>query len=154
MQLNLLAAPHQLRQLNDTRSKGATTSNMSFQDIEAGRAPPLRTSSSSIPQSREDNAFQNLQSSLSLQVFKMNANVQGILKLVDQLGTGMDSATLRKSLCVAIVLCTLYAVAEPDALILYFRHDLTDTTRAMAKRGCEDLKKLSALQMSLVSLLD
>jgi syntaxin 7 len=99
---------------------------MSFQDIEAGRAPPLRPLSQSIPQSREDNAFQNLQSSLSLQVFKMNANVQGILKLVDQLGTGMDSATLRKSL-----------------------HDLTDTTRAMAKRGSEDLKKLSALQTSL-----
>ena len=150
MQLNLLTAPHQL---NDTRSKGATSSNMSFQDIEAGRAPPLRTSSSSIPQSREDNAFQNLQSSLSLQVFKMNANVQGILKLVDQLGTGMDSATLRKSLCVTIVL-VLYVVAKPDALILYFRHDLTDTTRAMAKRGSEDLKKLSSLQTSLVSLLE
>jgi hypothetical protein len=99
-----LAAPHQPHQLNDTRSKGVTTSNMSFQDIEAGRAPPSRPLSSSIPQSREDNAFQNLQSSLSLQVFKMNANVQGILKLVDQLGTGMDSATLRKSLCVANVL--------------------------------------------------
>ena len=92
--------PHQLK---DTRSKGATTSNMSFQDIEAGRAPPSRPLSSSIPQSHEDNAFQNLQSSLSLQVFKMNANVQGILKLVDQLGTGMDSATLRKSLCVISV---------------------------------------------------
>ena len=31
----------------------------------------------------------------------MNANVQGILKLVDQLGTTKDSDTLRKSLCVA-----------------------------------------------------
>ena len=120
---------------------------MSFQDIEAGRAPS-RTPSSSIPQSREDNAFQNLQSSLSLQVFKMNANVQGILKLVDQLGTGMDSATLRKSLCVANILM------EPMLYLLYFRHDLTDTTRAMAKRGSEDLKKLSALQTSLVSLLE
>jgi len=95
---------------------------MSFQDIEAGRGPSLTLTS----QSREDNAFQQLQSSLSLQVFKMNANVQGILKLVDQLGTGKDSAALRKTL-----------------------HDLTDTTRAMAKRGSEDLKKLSALQASL-----
>jgi len=95
---------------------------MSFQDIEAGRGPSLTLTS----QSREDNAFQQLQSSLSLQVFKMNANVQGILKLVDQLGTGKDSANLRKTL-----------------------HDLTDTTRAMAKRGSEDLKKLSALQASL-----
>ena len=72
---------------------------MSFQDIEAGRvAHPSRTPSLSISQSREDNAFQSVQSSLSLQVFKMNANIQGILKLVDQLGTGMDSANLRKSL--------------------------------------------------------
>jgi syntaxin 7 len=58
-----------------------------------------------------------------MQVFKINANVQGILKLVDQLGTGKDSAALRKRL-----------------------HDLTETTRAMAKRGSEDLKQLSALQ--------
>jgi len=78
------------------------------------------------PQSQEDNAFLKLQSSLSLQVFKMNANVQGILKLVDQLGTAKDSATLRKSL-----------------------HDLTETTRAMAKRGSEDLKQLSVLQGGL-----
>jgi len=30
------------------------------------------------------------------------------------------------------------------------RHDLTETTRAMAKRGSEDLKKLSELQAALV----
>jgi len=91
---------------------------MSFQDIEAQSSAP--------PPSREDAAFQSLQSSLSLQVFKMNANVQGILRLVDQLGTQRDSASLRKSL-----------------------HDLTESTRAMAKRGSEDLKKLSAVQASL-----
>lgn len=95
---------------------------MSFQDIEAGRAPPSRPLSSSIPQSHEDNAFQNLQSSLSLQVFKMNANVQGILKLVDQLGTGMDSANLRKSLCVYRCPCALIcAAAKPDALLIVFQ---------------------------------
>ncbi|TFK40278.1 t-SNARE [Crucibulum laeve] len=99
---------------------------MSFQDIETGLAHPTRTPSSSAPQSREDAAFQSLQSSLSLQVFKMNANVQGILKLVDQLGTAKDSANLRKSL-----------------------HDLTEATRGMAKRGSEDLKKLSMLQANL-----
>ncbi|KAJ7109076.1 t-SNARE [Mycena crocata] len=99
---------------------------MSFQDIEAGNAHPVRTQPSLNPQSREDASFLELQSSLSLQVFKMNANVQGILKLVDQLGTAKDSATLRKSL-----------------------HDLTETTRAMAKRGSDDLKKLSVLQMGL-----
>jgi hypothetical protein len=30
-------------------------------------------------------------------------------------------------------------------------HDLTETTRAMAKRGSDDLKKLAALQATLVS---
>jgi len=97
---------------------------MSFQDIEAGVNHPARSPlSTSSPQ---DAPFLSLQSSLSLQVFKMNANVQGILKLVDQLGTAKDSATLRKAL-----------------------HDLTETTRAMAKRGSEDLKKLSSLQSNL-----
>ncbi|KAF8225994.1 t-SNARE [Tricholoma matsutake] len=97
---------------------------MSFQDIEAG--VNLQSRSSSSASNPQDAAFLSLQSSLSLQVFKMNANVQGILKLVDQLGTAKDSASLRKSL-----------------------HDLTETTRAMAKRGSEDLKKLSGLQSTL-----
>ncbi|KAJ7292568.1 t-SNARE [Mycena rebaudengoi] len=94
---------------------------MSFQDIETGLAPPTVA-----PQSREDALFLELQSSLSLQVFKINANVQGIRKLVEQLGTVKDSDTLRKSL-----------------------HDLTDSTRAMAKRGGDDLKRLSVLQSNL-----
>ncbi|KAI6098209.1 t-SNARE [Pisolithus sp. B1] len=97
---------------------------MSFQDIEAGQSRSAFSHISS-PQSREDSAFLSLQSSLSLQVFKINSNVQGILKLVDQLGTTKDSASLRKSL-----------------------HDLTETTRAMAKRGSEDLKRLSSMPVS------
>jgi hypothetical protein len=72
---------------------------MSFQDIETGLSGTALNQTQS-PQSAEDAAFYTLQQSLSLQVFKMNANVQGILKLVDQLGTTKDSATLRKSLCV------------------------------------------------------
>jgi syntaxin 7 len=131
---------------------------MSFQDIEAGRAPPNPQFSSSSPssslgghalQSREDATFQNLQSSLSMQVFKMNANVQGMLKLVDQLGTQRDSASLRKSLRVCIIYSTL-VVANTFSL---HRHDLTESTRAMAKRGSEDLKKLSVMQASLVRSL-
>ncbi|KAG2118522.1 t-SNARE [Suillus cothurnatus] len=93
---------------------------MSFQDIETGLARTGQSSSTAL-QPREESAFLSLQSSLSLQVFKINSNVQGILKLVDQLGTTKDSATLRKSL-----------------------HDLTETTRAMAKRGSEDLKKIAS----------
>lgn len=69
---------------------------MSFADIETGRTRPgLPTNSGS---SSAESAFQTLQQSLSFQVFKINANVQGILKLVDQLGTGRDNANLRKSL--------------------------------------------------------
>ena len=70
---------------------------MSFQDIEAGLTSPA-SSRTTVPQSQEESSFLTLQSSLSLQVFKINANVQGILKLVDQLGTGRDSGGLRKSL--------------------------------------------------------
>ncbi|KAK7063552.1 SNARE domain protein [Favolaschia claudopus] len=94
---------------------------MSFQDIEAGLDPR-----STPAKSREEAAFLELQSSLSLQVFKINSNVQGIRKLVEQLGTVKDSAALRKSL-----------------------HDLTESTRAMAKRGSDDLKKLATLQVTL-----
>ena len=115
---------------------------MSFQDIEAGQA--VRSSSSSVPQSREDADFRNLQHSLSLQQFKMNANVQGILKLVDQLGTPRDSADLRKTLCVLLVVIPLWSAEDCS------RHDLTESTRVMAKRGSEDLKQLSNLQSKLV----
>lgn len=72
---------------------------MSFQDdIEAGFGPANNHSSLATPESPEDAAFRSLQSSLSIQMVKMTANVKGILKLVDQLGTGRDSAALRKSL--------------------------------------------------------
>ena len=76
------------------------THTISFQDIESGQGQPL-SSLYQTPQSRDEAAFLNLQSSLSLRVFKINANVQGIFKLVDQLGTPRDSSTLRKSLCVS-----------------------------------------------------
>ncbi|KDQ62030.1 hypothetical protein JAAARDRAFT_189406 [Jaapia argillacea MUCL 33604] len=102
---------------------------MSFQDIETGLSQAPRNPNapgSTIPQSSEDAAFLQLQNSLSLQVFKINSNVQGILKLVDQLGSSRDNAGLRKML-----------------------HDLTETTRVMAKRGSDDLKKLAAMQTLL-----
>jgi hypothetical protein len=74
------------------------TAAMSFQDVEAGLSnieSPMRNT-----QSPEEAAFANLQSSLSMQVFKIDNNVRGILKLVDQLGTQRDSPSLRKSLYV------------------------------------------------------
>lgn len=75
---------------------------MSFQDVEAGLGHPARAKPTLSSQSREDTSFLELQSSLSLQVFKMNANVQGILRLVDQLGTAKDSTALRKNLCATL----------------------------------------------------
>ncbi|KAK0446855.1 t-SNARE [Armillaria borealis] len=96
---------------------------MSFQDIESGYST---NPSSSGPISSDDAAFMSLQSSLSLQVFKINANIQGIRKLVEQLGTPRDSNVLRKRL-----------------------HDLTESTQSMVKRGSEDLKKLAVLQGGL-----
>jgi len=99
---------------------------MSFQDIETGLSQPPHAPSSATPQSSEEAAFLSLQSSLSLQVFKINANVQGILKLVDQLGTTRDTGSVRTAL-----------------------HNLTEATRDMAKRGSDDLKKLMGLQTKL-----
>ncbi|GJJ14175.1 hypothetical protein Clacol_008436 [Clathrus columnatus] len=92
---------------------------MSFQDLEAGTLP-RRANVSLASAASQNAAFDQLHSSLSLQVFKINANVQGILKLVDQLGTSKDTGNIRKAL-----------------------HDITETTRQMAKRGTEDLKKLT-----------
>jgi len=57
---------------------------MSFQDLEAGRGEPRNASNAPAPRSPQDAAFLQLQNSLSLQVFKINSNVQGMLKLVDQ----------------------------------------------------------------------
>ncbi|KAH8817672.1 t-SNARE [Flagelloscypha sp. PMI_526] len=85
---------------------------MSFQDAEQGRSQP------NPPDGPKPSAFKSLQSSLGLQVFKLNSNIQQIHKLVDQLGTSRDNASLRKTL-----------------------HDLTESTRDMAKRAGEDLKQ-------------
>ncbi|KIJ53698.1 hypothetical protein M422DRAFT_222373 [Sphaerobolus stellatus SS14] len=99
---------------------------MSFADLEAGLGSAGRNNSAPAPRTPQDAAFVQLQQSLSLQVFKINANVQGMLKLVDQLGTARDTGSVRKSL-----------------------HNLTETTRDMAKRGTEDLKKLTTMQKDL-----
>lgn len=99
---------------------------MSFNDFDVERGNARAAAVSAAPTSAEDAQFKNLQGSLSIQVFKINANVQGILKLVDQLGTGRDTGAVRKAL-----------------------HDLTETTREMVKRGTDDLKRLAILGNSL-----
>jgi hypothetical protein len=122
---------------------------MSFQDIEGGSNQTFNSSLRDAPQSREETAFLNLQMSISIQVFKINANVQGILKLVDQLGTPRDSSILRKGLYVSPHSLTIECQFNWSPRFSR-RHDLTETTRAMTKRGSDDLKKLAALQATLV----
>ncbi|KAG8702690.1 hypothetical protein FRC12_008716 [Ceratobasidium sp. 428] len=99
---------------------------MSFADLERGQGGNQRGSSNLVPSSASDAEFLGLQKSLSLQVFKITSNVQGIMKLVDQLGTARDTGTVRKGL-----------------------HELTETTRDLVKRGTDDLKSLSTLQQKL-----
>jgi hypothetical protein len=70
---------------------------MSFSDFDVERG--VSNTRAALPSSAEDAQFKNLQGSLSIQVFKINANVQGILKLVDKLGTGRDTGSVRKALC-------------------------------------------------------
>jgi len=98
---------------------------MSFADLERGQGG-YRNSPGPAPTSPSDAEFLGLQKSLSVQVFKINSNVQGIMKLVDQLGTARDTGTVRKGL-----------------------HELTETTRELVKRGTDDLKTLNTLQRSL-----
>lgn len=99
---------------------------MSFADLERGPGGYQRGSSAIVPTSPSDAEFLGLQKSLSLQVFKITSNVQGIMKLVDQLGTARDTATVRKGL-----------------------HELTEAARDLVKRGTDDLKTLSTLQQKL-----
>ncbi|KAJ7571792.1 t-SNARE [Mycena floridula] len=85
-----------------------------------------RPAPSTVPQTTEDAAFLSLQKSLSVQVLNMNTNIQGIVKLVEQLGTKRDSNGLRKTL-----------------------HDLTESTQTIAKRVSEDLRTFTTAQCSL-----
>jgi hypothetical protein len=72
---------------------------MSFNDLTSNRSPAdLESGNGRSASTPSDSAFLNLQSSLSIQVFKINSNVQGIMKAVDQLGTGRDNGQTRKNL--------------------------------------------------------
>ncbi|KAJ6540734.1 t-SNARE [Mycena capillaripes] len=77
---------------------------MSFQDL-ATPNPPISSAESSV----------------SLQIFKINSNVQGIRSLAEQIGTARDSSSLRARL-----------------------RDLTETTRAVAQRASNDMQALVA----------
>ncbi|KAL1411264.1 SNAP receptor [Vanrija albida] len=91
---------------------------MSFNDLERGQggAPLLPGADSG-----DDAAFTKVKDSVSIQIFKIQTNVQGIQKLVDKLGAGGDGPQLRTAL-----------------------HNLTESTRDMVKRSTEDVKVLAA----------
>lgn len=111
--------------------------DMSFNDLERGESsqPLLRGGPQgiSIPlnslifmpiadkQPDEDRTFTSLKDSCSIQIFKIQSNVQGIQRLVDKLGGASDGPALRTSL-----------------------HNLTDATRDLVKKSTEEVKKLAA----------
>ncbi|KIR96752.1 syntaxin 7 [Cryptococcus deuterogattii 2001/935-1] len=90
---------------------------MSFNDLERGQAEPLLRGGAPD----QDTAFTALKDSVSIQIFKIQSNVQGIQRLVDKLGGNADGDNLRTSL-----------------------HNLTEATRDMVKRSTLDVKKLAA----------
>ena len=93
-----LPSAHSFISVPQLRTINSSDKSMSFADIETGLAQAPHAPSSSTPISREDAAFQSLQSSLAMQVFKINANVRGMLELVEKLGTAKDSEQVRTGL--------------------------------------------------------
>ncbi|KAK6902810.1 hypothetical protein I203_108069 [Kwoniella mangroviensis CBS 8507] len=90
---------------------------MSFNDLERGQSQPLLRGNAPD----QDPTFTALKDSVSIQIFKIQSNVQGIQKLVDKLGGNGDGPALRTSL-----------------------HNLTEATREMVKKSTDDVKKLAA----------
>ncbi|WVQ78196.1 hypothetical protein IAT38_000279 [Cryptococcus sp. DSM 104549] len=89
---------------------------MSFNDLERGQVEPLLRGNAPD----QDATFTALKDSVSIQIFKIQSNVQGIQKLVDKLGGNVDGPNLRTSL-----------------------HNLTEATREMVKKSTTDVKTLA-----------
>ncbi|ORY32248.1 putative t-SNARE [Naematelia encephala] len=92
---------------------------MSFNDLERGESsqPLLRSGKAD-----EDKAFTSIKDSVSIQIFKLQSNVQGIQRLVDKVGGAGDGPALRTSL-----------------------HNLTEATRDMVKKSTDDVKNLASM---------
>ncbi|ODO03486.1 syntaxin 7 [Cryptococcus wingfieldii CBS 7118] len=75
----------------------------------------------SLAPADQDATFTAIKDSVSIQVFKIQSNVQGIQRLVDKLGGSSDGEQLRASL-----------------------HNLTEATRDMVKKSTGDIKKLAS----------
>lgn len=61
-----------------------------------------------LPSTDTDKAFTTAKDAVSIQVFKIQSNVQGIQRLVDKLGGAGDGPALRTSLCVYRFSLSLY----------------------------------------------
>ncbi|KAI5454145.1 SNAP receptor [Naganishia albida] len=97
---------------------------MSFDNFDLERR--AETSGRTSPNDRNLDThyhFDGFKNSISLQIFKVNSNVQGINRLIDKLGTVHDGATLRKSL---------------------YRANLTESTRRMIERSGKDIQEWAA----------
>ncbi|WVN85213.1 uncharacterized protein L203_100358 [Cryptococcus depauperatus CBS 7841] len=90
---------------------------MSFNDLERGQAEPNSRGTTSD----QDGAFTALKDTVSIQIFKIQSNAQGIQRQVDKLGSPEDGENLRINL-----------------------HNLTEATREMVKKSTEDVKKLAS----------
>ena len=82
---------------------------MSFNDLERGEVsqPLIRSAVGGqiapvtiecILIAENDNTFTSIKDSVSIQIFKVQSNVQGIQRLVDKLGGQADGPALRTSL--------------------------------------------------------
>ncbi|KAJ7261205.1 t-SNARE [Mycena rebaudengoi] len=89
---------------------------MSFQNFAEGGFSVAASSSGA------QSPTQRLRTSLSLLVFKIDANTQGILALVGQMGSQRDTPSLRDRI-----------------------RDLTETTRAMVAQASSEVNKLAAM---------
>ncbi|KAJ7451349.1 t-SNARE [Mycena latifolia] len=85
---------------------------MSFQDLGPNNVSASSETSFAVGE--------QLRSSLSLEISKIDANVQGIRSLVEQIGTARDSPTIRARL-----------------------RDLTEVTRELAQKASRDIKQLA-----------
>ncbi|TXT14393.1 uncharacterized protein COLE_00586 [Cutaneotrichosporon oleaginosum] len=68
-----------------------------------------------------DPEFSRVKDAVSIQIFKIQSNVQGIQRLIDKLGTNADGPAVRTSL-----------------------HNLTESTRDMVKKSTDEIKALTA----------
>ena len=109
---------------------------------------PHRLISLLLQSTDEDKTFTTAKDAVSIQVFKIQSNVQGIQRLVDKLGAQGDGPALRTSLyvCPMPIIHISTDFGHPQSLWaqLTCRHNLTEATREMVKKSTDDVKNLAS----------